>query len=203
MTREWTILKVKHPCACKLKELFQDVKSRRKRETGLDLDEENLEYLHTDDDEGRVDSNQERILEHQDHFVLIAQDKASAINEEEAIDIQDLKRPFKEFLRIRRWRKIMRIEDVESGGERNPPLHPIAVPTTVNGSLPALEASTEVEGGRGDDPSTTHCHKSYATTLQPDFQPVLGLAWHVEEGTTIEEGIRQRHYEGRIRFREA
>jgi hypothetical protein len=94
-----------------------------------------LDYWHICNDEGQVDPNQERVSEHQDGFVQIAQDKGSVIDDEEDIGIQDPKGPLKKFLRIGRWRKIMQVQDEESGSEGNPPPHPTSVSDTVTGSL--------------------------------------------------------------------
>jgi hypothetical protein len=105
ITREWKILKVRRPYACRPGELCQEVKSWIKQESGRELDEEDLSYWCIYDDAGQVDPNLERIVEQQHHFVLNAQEKASSINKEEGINIRDPRGPVKRFLRIGKRRK--------------------------------------------------------------------------------------------------
>jgi hypothetical protein len=110
------------------------------------LNEGDVDYWHIYDDDGQVDPNQERILEHQDHMAIIAQNKDSKTNDDEDVHIQNQKDPVKKFVRSGGWRKIMRTEDAESGSKGHPPLHPTAGLITEISSLPAMEANTAVEG---------------------------------------------------------
>jgi hypothetical protein len=106
-------------------------------------------------------------------------------------------------------------EDTISGSDGQFPQPPTLVAATVIGSLPVLEASTQVERDRDDEAFTQ-------SRYTPRFRPMTEeekevLDWIIRQKLrnpfripnrpspcmTIKEGRRERHHEGRIRWKAA